>query len=145
MARTKRQAGPGTRRVEERLVEGAREFVTIGPEHPTWRPGRFDENGNEIDADVVVPEGAFVRVEPPRDATDDAVAAVREAAKKAGALRVTVLPRRRAAVVRAPKERRPHRRARDVVTELVAEANVREEDRESLRELTEAIMAARGI
>jgi hypothetical protein len=86
-----------------------------------------------------------VRVEPPPDASDEAVASVRRAAEKV-ALKVVVLPRRRAAVVTAPRDKRPHRRARDVVEELVREANLpSEEDRQALAALCEGIMAARSL
>lgn len=140
MARTRREPGPGTRRVEERLVEGARAFVTIGPEHPTWSAGQTAD-GEEVDGDLGLRGGEFVRVEPPRDASDEDVASVKRAAEKLGAIKVVVLPRRRASIVQATREKKPHRKAREVVAELVRDANVPEEDRAALSELTEAIMS----
>ena len=145
MARTRRGAGVDSRRVEERLVEGARAFVTIGPEHRTWDAGKVDENGDVVEASLDVAPGSFVRVEPPPGASDEDVASVRAACEKLGAIRVVVLPRRRAAVVTAPREKRPHRKAREVVGELVKEANLPEEDRAALSELTEAIMSRCGL
>ena len=133
MARKPREegAGPGAR-CEVRAVEGARAFVTFGPEHAAW------QGVGAIDSSVLaVPEGAFVRLEPPPDAEDALIAEVRVCVESQ-ALRVVVLPRRRGAVVQAPREKRPHRKAREVVEELVAEANV--EDRGALREFCEAVI-----
>lgn len=135
MARVRKVPGPGSRRVEERLVEGARAFVTIGPEDPRWTLG-WDSSSD------LTTLGAFVRLEPPADASDETVAKMkREAERKA--LRVVVLPRRRATAVQAPREKRPHRRAREVVVELVETANV--EDRVALRALCEGAMSKVGL
>lgn len=139
MARTRREAvsEPGFR-IEEKLVEGARAFVTIGPDDTRWTLG-WDSS-----ADVST-LGAFVRLEPPPDASDETVALMRREAERK-ALRVIVLPRRRASVVTAPREKRVHRRARDVVGALIAEANLpTEEDRVALRVLCDGVMGKRGI
>jgi len=125
----------GGLRIEERRVENAREFVTIGPEHEAWSadpPGTFH----------IGVGGAFVRIEPPQGASDEAVATARRCAAVT-ALRVTVLPRRRAAVVLPPRERRPHRKLREVVLELVEEARV--DDPAALAAFVEKTMAKRGI
>ena len=140
MARTRRDPGVDSRRVEERLVEGARAFVTVGPDAFVWKV----LEAQHLPADL---RGAFVRLEPPGGdaSTDEEIARVRRLCEEAGALRVAVLPRRRAATVLAPRERRPHKRARDVVAELVKEANLPEEDREAVRALCEGVMAKVGI
>lgn len=142
MARTRRP-GPGTRRVEERLVEGARPFFTIGPEAFVWKVLEAEHLGTAIGA-LVQLRGAFVRLEPPPESTDEEVARVRRLCEEHGAVRVQVLPRRRAAeVLDAPRERRPHPRVRDVVRAMVEEA--RAEDRDALRQFTDAVMARRGL
>lgn len=145
MARTRREVPEPEFQVVEKFVEGARAFVTIGPEHRTWDAGKVDENGDVVEAPLDVAPGSFVRVEPPPGASDEDVASVRAACEKLGAIRVVVLPRRRAAVVTAPREKRPHRKAREVVGELVKEANLPEEDREAVRALCEGVMAKVGI
>jgi hypothetical protein len=131
------RTGPGAR-VEERLVEGARSFITIGPDAFVWMV---------LEAQHLPPniKGSFVRLEPRDVSTDEEVARVRGLCEAAGALRVMVLPRRKGATVLAPREKRPHRRARDVVAELVREANVREEDRSALAEFCETIMSRRSL
>ena len=142
MARTRREEVPEPGfQVVEKLVEGARAFVTIGPEHPTWG-GERAADGEEQCTDLGLRGGEFVRVEPPGDASDEDVADVRRAAEKV-ALRVVVLRRRRAQVLTAPREKRPHRRARDVVHALVEDANV--EDRPALAALCEGVMSKRGL
>ncbi len=137
MARARRELGHVSR-IEERLVEDARAFITIGPDSPLWKLG-WDTSA---DANIL---GAFVRLEPPPDASDETVAKMkREAERKA--LRVVVLPRRRPAEVLAPREKKPHRKAREVVAELVAEANLPDEGcRAALVELVELIMSRRGL
>lgn len=122
-------------RVEERFVENARAFITIRPDDPRWKTGW------DTSADVST-LGAFVRLEPPHDASDETVDAMKRAASRK-ALRVFVVPRRRAAVVRAPKEAKPNLKAREVVEQLVAEAHV--DDREELDRLCDEIMARRGL
>lgn len=136
MARTRRDPGVDSRRVEERLVEGARAFVTVGPDAFVWKV----LEAQHLPADL---RGAFVRLEPPGGdaSTDEEIARVRRLCEEAGALRVAVLPRRRAATVLAPREKKPHRKAREVVAELVREANVDEADRAALSDLTEGVMA----
>lgn len=136
MARTPKAEDPDYR-VEERLVEGARAFVTIGPDAFVWKVLEAQH----------LPDlrGAFARLEPPPEATDEEVARVRRLCDEGQALRVIVLPRRRAAAVLAPREKRPHRRAREVVAELVGEVNIPEEDRAALKELAEQVMSRRGL
>ena len=136
MARTRRGPGVDSRRVEERLVEGARAFVTVGPDAFVWKV----LEAQHLPADL---RGAFVRLEPPGGdaSTDEEIARVRRLCEEAGALRVAVLPRRRAATVLAQREKKPHRKAREVVAELVREANVDEADRAALSDLTEGVMA----
>ena len=139
MARTRREASasPGTR-VTVVPVDSPREFVTIGVDHPAWRFGTAES------FDLRIPRGAFVRLEPPPSASDEVVARVREIAEKV-ALHVVCLPRRRAYVITAQREKKPHRKAREVVAELVGEANVLEADRAALSEFVESVMAKRGL
>jgi hypothetical protein len=117
--------------LREHPVEGARELITLGPEHPCW-------GGIPFGCD-----GAFVRVIPPDGATDEQVRYVVETAKQMGAVAVRVLPRRRQAVVVEPRAARPHVRARDVVLELVGASNV--EDRVALGEFCERVMGKVGL
>lgn len=122
-------------RCEEREIEGARVFLTVGTQHVAW--GEHDTYGDPR------ARGAFVRVEPPADATDEKVAEVRRRCEQIGAVRVQVLPRRNAADVLVPREKKPHPRARDVVMELVAEANA--PDRAALASFVEDIMSRRSL
>lgn len=133
MARRPRGAELEFRR-EVRLVEDAREFITVGPEHDVWRSDP---------SPMSVTDGAFVRLEPPEYASDEHVAALRAALLKGGAVRVAVLPRRRRAAVLAPRERRPHRRAREVVLEMVAEVD--DGDRAAVAAFAEEVMSRRGL
>lgn len=130
-ARATRAEQTGTRvpsapRVQEHLVRGARELVTLGPDHPCWQGIPFGC------------DGAFVRLLPPGDATEEQVRKIAETARQMGALAVRVLPRRRGAVVVEPRERRPHVRVRDVVLELARAANVG--DAAKLVEFVERVM-----
>ena len=140
MARKTRPEVAGTRvpaRVESRPVEGARQLVTIGPEHVAWRGW---EGKLPMSAD-----GAIVRVQPPESATDEEVARVVENLRSTGAVAVKVQQRRRSATVVEPREQRPHARARDVVTELVTAANVEEDQRPALLAFVEQVMAGAGL
>lgn len=128
-------AEPGFRPPREVPVEGARRFVTLGPDWPGWR-----DDEAEFPPEV---EGAFVRVEPPPEASEATVEHVRSLAGKL-AVRVSVAPRRRAPAVLAPREKRPHLKAREVVEGLVAE-HPREADRPALSQLCEELMAKRGL
>jgi hypothetical protein len=120
-------------RCEERLVENARPFFTFDAEHAAW--------GGQV-AYFEVPKGAFVRLEPPEFVDDAQLAGIRDYVASF-AERVVVLPRRRPAEVLAPREARPHRRAREVVLELVAESP--EEGRAELAAFCEEVMARRGL
>jgi hypothetical protein len=136
MARTRREeAGPGSS-VEERLIEGARAFVTIGQDAFVWMVLEAQHLPQGL-------KGAFVRLEPREVSTDEEIARVRRLCEEGGALRITTLPRRRAAAVLAPREKKPHRKAREIVAELVAESNC--PDREALSILCEGVMSRRGL
>jgi hypothetical protein len=145
MARKKEQTKAPTAKdfivpaMREFFVSGAREFVTFGPALWTENP---DLGDSEVRCSVSL-KGAFVRLEPPAEATDEQVAKVKRYCEANGAVRVSVLPRRRAAQVVAPTEKRPHRKVREVVAELVDAANV--EDREGLRTTCETIMSKRNL
>lgn len=137
MARTRKapEAEPGVR-VREVPIDGTREFVTIGPGHPVW-------GGMDAVALLSLPRlGAFVRIEPPPEATEAAVAAVLAWCEQ-NSLRASLVPRRRPSEVVAPREKREHRKARDVVWELVGESGVG--DKGALRDFCEAVMQRAGI
>lgn len=121
-------------RSEERLVADAREFVTIGQEHRCWSTDGWT---------LGIPRGAFVRIDPPKDVSDELVEDVREIARDEGAAFVQVLPRRKSTTVLAPRAPVEHRRARDVVLEIIAESNV--EDPAALRDFCDIIMSKRGM
>lgn len=128
--------------IEPRVVdvEGARELVTIGPDAPIWK---VDLAGAFRTDDLCA--GKIVRLIPPHDATDEQVAGVRAAVASAAAVRL--MPRRRVAVVVEEKAQgmgtSAHRRARDVVLQMVEEANTR--DRSALRAFCEQVMARAGM
>jgi hypothetical protein len=115
-------------------VEGVRVLLTIGPGDDVWTDGSVPL--------PAVPSGSIVRIEPPEAADDGVVEQVRMHAA-ATALSARVLPRRRAAVVVAPKDHRPHASARNVVCQMATEANVA--DRFALQEVLDRIMDAEGL
>ncbi len=140
MARTKPKKAPTDqdRSVRAVKLDGTRELSTIEPDALIWSP--------ESNYKWRPGEGAIVRLRPPIGASDGDVERVREYFQKAGAARVTVLPRPRAEVVPASAaEKRPERAigARQAVLELVDEANSK--DRALLKELCEKVMAECGL
>jgi hypothetical protein len=148
MARKPRVAGARVHVATEVFIDGAREFFTIGPEAIAWCPPiHLAVDDAEIKAIIEKSTGAFVRLEPPAEATEEQVARIKKICEMAGAVRVQVLGRRRAAAVTAPKEKLPHRKAREVVEELVREACYAEKDwdRNALGSFVEEIMARRGL
>jgi hypothetical protein len=123
---------PGFRSVP---VRGARELVTVGPEHPWWR-----DDGITVPTDW---KGAIVRLRPPEDADDVRVDGVVAFLTAAGASAVRLERRRGKKVVDAPVERKPHARARDVVLSLTQQANVR--DRERFAAFVDGVMGRAGL
>jgi hypothetical protein len=118
-----------------RPVDGSVRLETIGPESDSWKyEPPFVFGGSYA--------GCFVRVVPPPEASDEMVTAIRAGFEAAGA-KVVVLPRRRAAVVTTPREKRPHRRAREVVRDMVKSANV--EDRGALGSFVDELMDRNGL
>lgn len=99
------------------FVQDAKRLVTIGPEWVGWTKG-----DHELSGDM---QNVFVRLVPPETASDENVDEARAHFERCGA-KVMVLPRRRAAVVLTPREKRPHRRAREVIDAMVGEANFEE-------------------
>ena len=143
MARTKRTPTtpaqePGFRVVEV-PIKGARSFVTFGPESAVW----LHPIDSVINPEVAGVDGNFVRLEAPKQAPEELVEQVRAACRLGGAIKVIVAPRRRGRVVVESKDKRPHLKARAVVEQLIAEANV--DDRNELAAFCEVIMAARGM
>jgi|HubBroStandDraft_6_1064221.scaffolds.fasta_scaffold436687_2 hypothetical protein len=130
------QYSAGTRVPEVREVAGARELVTIGPEHPAWSERETIGLGP-------LANGCIARVQPPVDATDSVVEHMVFRLKSDGAAVVRVLPRRKSRVLTAPRERVAHEGARVVVLALVREANV--EDREALAAFVEGVMERQKI
>jgi ADP-ribosylglycohydrolase len=121
-------------KVEQCEIEGARRLVTIGPDDPIWEAGSVEPY-----------RGAIVRIVPAAAMTDEKVDSLRlRIAQVAAATRV--LPRRHAGVVteapRAP-ERSAHKRAREIVGQMVDEANTN--DREALRAFCEEVMGRAGL
>lgn len=119
-------------------LDGSRELATIPPESLIWAP----ENNFKWKPGA----GAIVRLRPPADASDADVERASEYFRKAGAERVTVLPRPRAEVIPAEAhERSPEKAlgARDAVLSLVAESNSK--DKEALAKLCERVMAEVGL
>lgn len=121
-------------------VEGARELVTIGPDDPIWQVDvvAFLEGAG------IRCKGMIVRLIPPNTATDEQVAKVRESIADAAAIRV--MPRRKAAVIVATEElpeRGAHKRAREIVSQLVGESNTR--DRAALQAFCEQVMSRVGL
>ena len=130
MPELKEKQGP-----EMREVAGAAEVVTFAPDDAVVWAFADDIDTSEI------PKGAFVRLAPPEDVDEAKLERLRTELAKVAT--VVVLPRRRAAVVVAPREKRLHQNARQVIQLMVAEANV--EDGEALATLTEEVMEANGI
>jgi hypothetical protein len=117
---------------EVREVEDARALLTLGPDAKCWTsPAR-------IAHDVGIPLGSIVRVLPPPDASDEAVAFVRTSLEAAGAAVVRVLPRRKGSVLPQARPAEVHKTTREVVEQLVGESNV--EDREALRLFCAGVM-----
>lgn len=90
-------------------------------------------------------DGAFVRIRPPANATDDDVHQVRAAVVLAGALAIRTLPRPRAtpetkASREAPRQRETHRQACQALVATVAT-----QDRPALEREVEAVMVKVGL
>lgn len=122
------RAEPGFRSVP---VEGARELVTLGPDHPCWKGIPFGV------------DNAIVWLVPPETTTDEELARVIEYARGSGATAVRVERRRTSKVVLPLTDRRPHLRARDVVIALARAATVREP--EKLAGFCEQVMGRCGL
>jgi hypothetical protein len=89
-------------------------------------------------------EGCFVRVQPPPDVLPQRLADLKRALYVAGAAAVSVQRARRAAVVTQEREpERPSATAREVVLEMVAEANTK--DRAALTERVEKTLGKVGL
>lgn len=90
-------------------------------------------------------EGAIVRLRPPATATDVDVDRVRTFYEKAGAAKVSVLPRPKADVIPQDVQQAPAKAvgAREAVLSLVEESNTK--DRDGLRAFCERVMAECGL
>lgn len=128
------------RSVKPVLLDASRELHTIDSNHPYWSK---PPTPRAKDPSVV---GAIVRLRPPASATDEQVEAMRKLFAKAGAERVTVLPRPRAEVVPANAHDRACEKAigaRQAVLSLVEESNSK--DKKALGGLCERVMAEVGL
>jgi hypothetical protein len=88
-------------------------------------------------------KGSFVRVVPPKNATDALVAEVERQVRAAGAAAVKVVRARRDETVTSPKDERPGRTAREVVMDMVRES--RSVDHAALGEACEKALAGVGL
>ena len=119
--------------VSQVVFDGASQFVTIGPEDPAW--------ASLETADL--PDAAFVRLKPPETATDEQVAALRNALRKRGAV-VRVMPRPRRAILPVSKSTTMVKASvRDVVLKLVSDARCRRP--EALSQLVESVLSEVGL
>ncbi len=126
------------RSVRRVTLDGSRRLLTIEAEDKLWDAKRRSA--------VAGIDGAIVRLRPPAAATDEQVEVLRAFFEKAGAERVTVLPRPRADVVPADaheKSRTSAVGARRAVESLVEESNSR--DKSALGKLCERVMAEVGL
>jgi hypothetical protein len=137
-----RRAGASAARFTVTPVEvDARLFLTVPPDHRLWDESRPDRLGFDQKHQTLT--RAFVRLQPPHDASDAHVAALKKSFELAGAI-VVVLPKPRGAVVLAPVEALPASATiRDVVMTMVEEANT--SDRDALRDMTEEALGVAGI
>lgn len=115
-------------------IEDSRRLVTIGTDAAVW---------GDRQAVLPIERGCLVRIEPPASVADADVEHVQLRCELAGAAAVVVLPRRKAAVVVKPKERKPHARGRELVHRMVEESNF--DDKADLHEFVENIMARVGL
>jgi hypothetical protein len=148
MARAKKQQAPkreqnGGARFEARPIVSVRPLVRVHSTGEAWT--NVDAIALTLPAGMTA--GSIVRLDPPADATDELVAAVREAFVVAGAAAVRVGERPKSVVVtpRGDEIRPAPRDVRQVVAELVAEANLADPARDDLGSLAEDIMSKAGI
>ena len=116
----------------------SRRLVTFGPEHEIWDP-------NYIGTGISV-EGAIVRLEPPAGITDAWLDEFQVELKHLGAVAVRVGHRQRAdAVITQVEKAQPAKgeSVHQVVMGMVEEAKAG--DKEALRNLIEAALAAEGL
>jgi len=117
-------------------LEAAR-VVTIGQDaRGVWTLPRCPKLGKGF-------AGAFVRVDPPKDASAERIAEVEAAARAAGAAAVKVLRQRRDSVVAEPKAEPVVGTAREVVMGMADEA--RSVDRDALRGVLDRLLSAEGV
>jgi len=124
-------------RVRFQTVE-SRRLVTFGPEHEIWDPN-YQGTGICVD-------GALVRLEPPAGITDAWLDEFQVELKHLGAVAVRVGHRQRAdAVITQVEKTQPAKgeSVHQVVMGMVDEAKVG--DKDSLRNLIEAALAAEGL
>lgn len=115
------------------------EMFTIEASSELWQldPIRVKTMGSKA-------KGAFIRLEPPEDVSDDHVAGVKAMFLNAGAAAVRVSPRRKRATVTQASVSKPAPRApREAAMQLVAQANTR--DRDALKGHVETALAASGL
>lgn len=129
----KAAGGEGAARIEVVEREAARQLLTIEPDDSAWATGSLESS---------ITSGALVRVRPPADASDEAIAGLRETLRSAGAAAVKVLPRAAgtsfAVVPEGERERKAGRTIRQVVMER-AEAAVTADRPALLQALDEAL------
>lgn len=118
----------------------SRRLMTVGPDHPVW--------GMSVEEMVVANvEGALVRLEPPAGVTDATLDALENELLLDGAVAVRVGHRQRAdAVIPQVEKEQPATKGESthqVVMNMVEEAKVG--NKEALRDLIEAALAAEGL
>ena len=137
-AEERKMRGEPAKLVTEVLVKGSSEFVTVREDSPLWEPGRRSA--------ITVEKGAFVRIRPPHDASDEQIEELRSIFVALGVLKVIVEPKPKGKVVleqEGPRGPSGGQSPRETVTQMVTEANTR--DRAALSELVEETMGACGL
>jgi hypothetical protein len=128
--------------VDVRELEGDRPLVRIAADDQIWQTVLLhDAWDSTLDPAL---KGAIVRIDPPIDCDEAVIDTVQSCCERAGALAVRASPRRRSRTLTdQPARQKAHHRAREVVCELVAAANV--EDQAALAAFCETVMARVGL
>lgn len=113
----------------------SRHLADFGPTSAVWEG-----------ASAAPEEGSIVRVRPPPGTPPEVIARVLDEVEKAGARAIKVVPPSRAMVIPTEKNEAPRTaraQARDVVMQLVDEANT--QDRDALRGVVDHAMGKAGL
>ncbi len=121
------------------LVE-ARKMMTIEPTAKVWAhiiEGKPLIGGTDL-------QGAFVRIQPPAEATDEHITFMREALKSFGAAEIRILPRPKASVVPTQIHRDVvHVSIRETVLAITETTNTK--DLPALKALVETTLSKVGL